>query len=296
MNRLQGSMPIGASRGYIRVDAEYKTPLSTVQLLRFHLTNPIDDLLYTGEGYRLDLSVMPRPANARARFVDRWRPHHYERIGALFLLQKGERVHARSETGEGATIVCHLQPQLLRKWFGEELEWNDERLKASLDITSESLKGLILRMGSEIRTPRFGHEMLLELMAGQLALELRRYCTSVECAPKLGGPLARWRLRIIDERLASNEAIPTLTELAVLCRLSVRQLTRGFRLTRGCSIGTYIANHQVEEAKRLLVSGECIKVIAQRLGFASASSFTFAFRKATGSTPRGFRERTFRVI
>jgi len=287
-----GSVRIGSSKGSMRVDAEYKTLLSTMQLLRFQLTNPIDDLLYTGDGYRLDLSVTPRPANSRARFVDRWRPYRYERIGALFLLRKGERVHAKSDVGEGSTIVCQLRAEPLRKWFGEELEWTDQRLKASLDISSESIKTLLFRMGAEVRTPRFGHETLLELMAAQLAVELRQYCTKVQDSTA-GSALARWRLQLIDERLAANEPTPSLAELASLCRMSVRQMTRGFRISRGCSIGTCIAERRVEQAKRLLVAGQHIQVIARTLGFGSPSAFCYAFRMATGSTPRAFREANF---
>ena len=35
--------------------------------------------------------------------------------------------------------------------------------------------------------------------------------------------------------------LPSLAELAELCALSVRQLTRGFRASRGCSLGEHIA-------------------------------------------------------
>ena len=44
------------------------------------------------------------------------------------------------------------------------------------------------------------------------------------------------RLRLIDERLADDPSAPPLGELADLCDLSVRQLTRGFKVSRACSI------------------------------------------------------------
>jgi AraC family transcriptional regulator len=94
---------------------------------------------------------------------------------------------------------------------------------------------------------------------------------------------------MIEERLREVRSPPTLTELAELCGLSIRQLTRGFRASRGCSIGDYIARTRMDNAKRLLGQGESIKSIAFSMGFGSPSGFCYAFRRATGSTPRQFR-------
>ena len=58
------------------------------------------------------------------------------------------------------------------------------------------------------------------------------YCTTLSEQPS-GGRLAPWRLKVIDDRLRDAHTAPTLTELAALCYLSVRQLTRSFRESRG---------------------------------------------------------------
>jgi AraC family transcriptional regulator len=73
--------------------------------------------------------------------------------------------------------------------------------------------------------------------------------------------------------------------------MSVRQLTRAFRASRGCSIGRYVAHSQIDHAKRLLATEQTVKAVAHSLGFSSSSRFAFAFRRATGETPRAFRER-----
>ncbi|MET0178987.1 MAG: helix-turn-helix transcriptional regulator, partial [Novosphingobium sp.] len=132
--------------------------------------------------------------------------------------------------------------------------------------------------------------VLAELIVGQLAIEVARYCQAISEGAISGG-LASWRLRLIDERLQLGGPPPTLDELARLCSVSSRQLTRGFRGSRGCSIGEYIATSRIDLAKRLLGSADSIKAIAFQLGFTSPSSFSFAFRRATGSTPRQFRTR-----
>ncbi len=141
--------------------------------------------------------------------------------------------------------------------------------------------------------PPFG-VLVHALLAGQLAIELARYCSGIEDGPVSGG-LAAWRLRLIDERLKDVHVVPTLIELADMCHLSVRQLTRGFRASRGCSIRDHVARCRIESAKRLLGSEDSIKAVAFAVGFSSASAFAYAFRAATGSTPLQFRDRLMRA-
>jgi AraC family transcriptional regulator len=131
------------------------------------------------------------------------------------------------------------------------------------------------------------------MVAGQLAVEVARYCEAIAEGPISGG-LASWRLRLIDERLQQTGEVPSLDALASLCSISIRQLTRGFRASRGCSIGDHIAHSRIDMAKRLLGTSDSIKAIAFALGFASPSSFSYAFRRATGSSPRQFRQRQLR--
>ena len=143
--------------------------------------------------------------------------------------------------------------------------------------------------------PGLAATKMLELLGAELAIELGRYCYEVAERPVTGG-LAGWRLRLIDERLDESLAPPSLQELADLCSLSVRQLTRGFRVSRACSIGDYMEQRRMEAAKRLLMEGESVKSIAFAMGFASPSSFTFAFRRAVGTSPSTFRQRQVRVL
>jgi AraC family transcriptional regulator len=134
----------------------------------------------------------------------------------------------------------------------------------------------------------------VELIIGQIGIELARYCRTIVERPAAGG-LAPWRLRLIEERFVEERDAPTLSELAGLCGVSVRQLTRGFRVSRGCSIGEYIAERRIARAKHSLLGGETIKAIAYSLGFATPSSFCYAFRKATGETPRQFTQKMTRT-
>ena len=274
------------------VEAEARLSVATAQIARFHSTVPTDVVAQEKEVYWLDLCLTPRPRNARACYREHWSPHRFERFGNVFVLPPHEMIQTRSDGGTAQTsVVCQLNPGAMSQWFDGELVWTDRRLEASLNIPDASIRSLLLRMEDELRNPGFAAEMLMELIVGQLAIELGRYCTSIAEGPATGG-LAPWRLRLIDERLREVREAPTLSELAQLCNLSVRQLTRGFRVSRGCSIGDHVAAGRLDSAKRMLASDQSVKAIAYSLGFASPSSFCFAFRRATGETPRQYRQRS----
>jgi AraC family transcriptional regulator len=277
------------------LEAEIRTPLATAQLVRFNMTEPADRLMTTDGEYWVDLCLTPRPRNARACYRNHWAPHRFERLGILFVRPPTESLQTRTDGGEPQrSILCHLKPDAMRQWFDSDLEWTGRRLEATLDIPNHNIRSLLLRLAEEVRNPGFASEVMAELICAQVAIELGRYCGSVSEAPVTGG-LAAWRLRLIDERLREIRAAPTLEELAKLCNLSVRQLTRGFRASRGRSIGEHVAQCRIENAKRLLATDESVKAIAYSLGFSSPSSFSFAFRRATGETPREFRQRLVRA-
>jgi AraC family transcriptional regulator len=291
----QGVSKLKPANEVMTIEAEVCVPIATAQLVRFHMTAPADNVIREEETYWLDLCLTPRPRNARACFRDHWAPHRFERIGNVFLLPPRQTLQARSDGGSSqSSILCHLRPEPLRDWFEGDLQWTGRRLEASLDIPDANIRGLLLRLAEEIRHPGFASHVMVELISTQIAIELGRYHASIKEDLATGG-LAPWRLKLIDERLHEVVEAPTLAELGVLCNLSVRQLTRGFRASRGRSIGDHVTQSRLENAKRLLGGDQSVKAIAYRLGFASPSSFSFAFRRATGETPRQFRQRVLQT-
>jgi AraC family transcriptional regulator len=272
-------------------EAELAAPQAVARFARFSLDRPTNRLFRTGDRYWLDMCLTPRPENARGCYRERWGPHRYESLGEIFLVPPGEALHVRSDGGaDQFSIVCELDSAGVDQWLPHAIEWPDRRLAASLDIVHPHMRACLFRLAEEARRPGRGSEALAGMLAGQLAIEVARYCAAIAEGPIAGG-LASWRLRLIDERLALSGAQPTLEQLAEACSLSVRQLTRGFRASRGCSLGDYIATTRIGLAKRRLDGPASIKEIAFALGYASPSSFSYAFRTATGSTPRQFRAR-----
>ncbi len=273
------------------VEAELRAPVAAAQLVQFHFDEPPDSVVREDHRYRLDLCLTPRPRNARASYPERWGGERFERLGSVFMVPPGEAMRARSDsTGYQSSLLCQIDPQAMQSWFETELIWDDRHLAAGLDIRNATVQALMMRLAEEAKHPGFASEMLVELIAAQLGIELYRYQKGIEEVLRPGG-LAPWRLRLIDERLKELPAMPTLTELAGLVGLSVRQLTRGFRVSRNCSVGEYVARSRVELARQMLATDQSVKAIAYTLGFSSPSSFCYAFRQATSETPGQYRER-----
>ncbi|MET0240362.1 MAG: AraC family transcriptional regulator [Sphingobium sp.] len=274
---------------FIRVEAEQRTELGHVQLVRSAWAQPIDRSGSRGE-HHLQLSLMPVCGHALGSFPDHWGPHRFEPIGEMFFIPANELVRTRSTCRHQHAIVCSFVPEAVAAWFDEQVEWSGSRLQAMLDISDGNLRRLLFRMGEEIRSPGFAADTLVELMAAQVAIELARHLRGIDTDQAAGG-LAPWRLRLIDERLAEGAIPPTLDELAGLCAISVRHLTRAFRISRGRSIGSYMADHRIDEAKRRLAAGMTVKEVAFAMGFTAPSNFAAAFRRSTGETPRDYRQR-----
>ena len=72
-----------------------------------------------------------------------------------------------------------------------------------------------------------------------------------------------------------------------------RQLTRGFRKSRGCSIGEHVARSRLKNAQQLLATDQSVKSIAYRWD-SPRLQLLVAFRRALGETPREFRQRELR--
>lgn len=275
--------------GSMIVEAELRAPTATARVIRYVTTSPSGGFLPDENAHRLDLCLSPRPADAGACYPGRWRADRYERVGDIYFTPHGEAMCGRGGPASTVSIVQLLQPETLHDWL-PDAQWTDAKLQACLNVQSPNIRALMLRLAEETRHPGFGSEVMAELIAGQLSIEIARLYRDLQEQPNSGG-LAPWRLRLIDERLNELRTPPSLTELAKLCNISGRQLTRGFRASRGCSIGDYVTEKRIANARRLLAAKKSIKEVAHEMGFASPSSFCFAFRRALGETPGQFQKR-----
>lgn len=276
-----------------RIDAEASLSVGRVQLVRNVWRTPID-LRGMAAEHHLELSLLPNTGEPRGCFPDLWGPRRFEPIGELFLLPAAQTFHARSRCRQQHSLICRFDPRAVDEWFDGELRWTDRRLKGGLNIASRPLRTLLAAMAAELRQPGFASAAMIDLMAAQGAIELSRHLSAMESVGTVGG-LATWQLRRIDERIAGDSVPPSLSELAQLCGISPRHLTRAFRVSRGCSIGEHLAAHRIGRSQRLLATGVSVKAVAYTLGFTAPSNFAAAFRRATGESPRQYQQRSTRA-
>ncbi len=272
------------------LEAEMRTAIGDVAIMTEEWTDAIE-VLGTNPTHHLQLSLLPDTMNASARFADSWSPHRFERLGSLFLFPAHRQVHVRSDCRVQRSITCRLSPDGLAQWFDGELEWTDNRLAACLNVGNPNIRQLMWRIGDELRDAAVGREAIVELMVAQVAIELARYLGRIDDGA-VGGGLAPWRLRMIDDYLLENSGKATLADLAALCNLSVRHLARAFRVSRKRSLGDHIAAQRMEQARRLLGHGVSVKETAFAVGFTEPTNFAAAFRRSTGESPRQYLQRT----
>lgn len=92
--------------------------------------------------------------------------------------------------------------------------------------------------------------------------------------------------RYIKDNLSNP---PTIKQLAKEAEVSEAGFRKSFRIEIGCSPLDYINRRRVEEAKRLMHSGNPnIKEISHNLGFSSRQYFSTVFKRVTGVSPGKF--------
>ena len=267
----------------------------TVQIADRDFLAPVSELFTPEDALWIDMCLTPRPEGLAVRYADRWPTYRFEHLGQVCAMPAGETLQFLGGSGRQVSITCQLRLKQLDYLADLQFEWTDKRLESCLDISNPRLSTMLRYLAEEARRPNLAREAMAELMLGQIAIELARHLRNIEDPVTIGG-LAGWRLKLIDERLTVHGPPPSLAELAHLCALSVRQLTRAFRASRGCSVNDYVNEFRMERAKRCLAGPESVKAIAFTLGFRSASIFTRAFRHHVGMTPRQFRSQTLAGI
>jgi AraC family transcriptional regulator len=213
---------------------------------------------------------------------------HYMSSGGTVFLPAGAQFVTRCVPGAFRLLCVTIDAERIMQMLGVELSDSD----TCLDVRSRRVEQCMLRLVDEVREPGFASVPLVESVTLTLAVELFRHLRQREVqSAESGGKMAGWRLKRLKERIdADLGAALSVTELAQECGLSARHLIRTFKNTEGLTLSDYIARERMKRAKRRLGNGEVlVKEVAAECGFGSAASFSAAFRKATGKTPKEYR-------
>ena len=166
-------------------------------------------------------------------------------------------------------------------------------LQACANIRNARLKETLARLGQEALDPGFACVKLTEGLGMLTAVELGRHFHAIEAHEKSPGQkLTPWQMNRITQYLENlSNYLPDVGDIAELCGISARHLRRLFKETTDQTIYQYSRDIWAAKAKAMLSDTRApVKEIASRLGFSDASSFSMAFRRATGEPPKVFRQ------
>ena len=128
-------------------------------------------------------------------------------------------------------------------------------------------------------------ELLLVLLQSALQGDDRR-------RPPVGSSTTRLIRRTKEHLATQSTARLRLVDVAAAVGASPAYLTDLFRRVEGVSLYKYLTHLRLSRALIELPHAEDLTTLALDLGFSSHSHFSFAFRRAFGSTPSEFREQT----
>jgi AraC family transcriptional regulator len=189
------------------------------------------------------------------------------------------------------TRVVHFYFDPAALAISPELGFADMSFAPRLFFEDSALWDTALKLTTLIEGAGSDHRLYVEALGVVLAHELARLNAGApRMEPQVRGGLAAWQQRTavsyIEEHLA--EAI-SLATLAQLVRLSPHYFCRAFKQSFGMPPHRYHTSRRLERAKALLAKpAPSVTDIGFTVGFSQTSSFTAAFRKATGLTPTAY--------
>jgi AraC family transcriptional regulator len=215
-------------------------------------------------------------------------------VGSMIFVPPGERLRCLFTPGTRRTVSCLFDINGLGIFDHDHWNWNAVDPEAAFNIRNPFIQVAMQRLAQEAASPEHGDKIHIEYALLFLAAEIKRHFDPHYSSREFdAGKLSAQQLRILSEILEDEDgALPSLLELAARLYLSGAALSARYRNTTGKTLRTYMAEARLHRAKRLLLEKDLLlmKQIAHRSGFGSTAAFSVAFRKATGMTPKEFRD------
>lgn len=273
--------------GHLTIEGEIQAHNVTVQVRNYGPSSDLLEEITVWPDYTLIRSLGP------VSYSTNTGSSRFSGFGEVFLVPARIPLKYKGLGGPYRHVTCRLDNSAFEALTGFRGDWNDGLLNACRNIRTPQINAALLRLAQETLTPSFASDLLVDSLANVITVDLARYLRSeLGEAPKAKGGLAPWQMRRIEEHVEeSPDTSLSITVLAELCGISSGHLMRAFKQTAGETVHSYVERVRLTKAQRLLCETNLpLKAIAAELGFSTPSSFSFAFRRATGGTPASFRE------
>ena len=207
----------------------------------------------------------------------------------IFVPAGCEFSHWHEARSGGRVVLFYFDPDAIP--LDGEGDAGDQASEPRLFFEDAALLSTAEKLASLLEGPHCGSRDYVEALGRVLTHELVRMRQGQSRTKQiLRGGLASWQQRVvttyIEEHLAESISLATLAELA---GLSAYHFCRAFKQSFGLPPHRYHTARRIEHAKTLLAKHAfSVTDIGMRVGFAETSSFTAAFRKATGVTPSAY--------
>lgn len=280
-------MPVTAS--FFRVEQSMTVRGIRADIRRFAWRQSLK-ARFEPDAHYLDYSIGPRSRGARLISASRQAAAPF---GDVSFIPAGSSFEALCDPSEYHVVSLTFDRAAAAAILDNE--GLPASLSACFDVRLPIMRQGLARLAEEMRDQGFARDVLIESIATMLVVDLSRHLQSRH-EPEGPSRMADWRLRRLKDRIEAGLAGPlSIAALADECGISTRHLMRTFKSTVGVTISSYIADARIAHARRELAREDAlIKVVAGNCGFQSAAAFSAAFRKATGLSPRGYREELLR--
>ena len=193
-------------------------------------------------------------------------------------------------------VMCAFTDQWFRQIWPERPDWSAVDLARCYDLRNVRIEQAMRQLGVELSSPGFASQLMVESLTQMIAIDVARHFRPHSRPQRVRTSEGRLSVRelgriydIIDS--ASNRT-PTTEELSNECGISSAHLRRTFKRTTGVTLHRYVADVRLGKARTLLAESDLsLKEIAFQLGFAGPCTFSSTFKKASGETPDGYRQR-----
>lgn len=279
-----------------RVEHRHAFENCLVEIRRYFWSEPVEKNLHAlRDSLVINMALTSRPAHTRVDRIATAGDPLAREAGRLLVMIPGTPYHLAAPSGSFRSLHCAIGCARFEAVAGEPIDWPDLGPFGGEPRPGLGIETYLTRIHEELVRHRIGRETVIEACVDMVCVELaRRFRQGYPARPNAhhAGGLAAWRMRQILSRVHAEGPAPRIAELAELCGLTERQLSRAFKAETGWTIGRFVDEVTMERAHHLLTTTKMpIADLARQLGFASADSFAQSHRRLVGTAPSKVRQR-----